>query len=611
MTVRELLIKLGFKVDESKIRRTDNQVEKYRKTALRAAQANNQLSLSLGRVVGGFVSLAGVVAGGRWLTATIADMDALKARMISVYGSTEIANQKFEEFLGFAAQTPFRMAEIADAAIDIKSLGFEASVDDLRMLGDLLSARGKDFRVLKESISSTLKKYDEGLLNFGVHAQFHGDKITVTFNGITEEIDNNTEAIIRYLQRIGQENYAGAVERQAKTLRGVWSTLQDNVAIFAYQIGEAGLKPALVELLNNMTALTTNGVSVAKTLGQVLGPTVRGLMFVLQLLARHAKTAGIALAAMIAPVIAPMIASLVTTMLPLLLAFLAIEDFVNFLQGKDSLVGRFVDKWKGDPSFLGKLADGMAYMRDQFPQDLTMLKNDFQRFYDDVSAIFSDLGIELPQTWEETWDDIKKIFEFFWENFGPGLLDKFIEFPSKFSEAWAEESAAWDRDMQKISGFFREAWAEESAAWDRDMQKISGFFDKVVEHIKQAWIGLFAWLESTLNSAVDMVNDLIGAAQNVGVDIDKLNQISFNGEATEYRSRGGGITDGMWFAGGGRRALEQSSSVNTNVGEVHVHVDGTTNMGPGEVAGATEKGMDRWRDKEYRYVNRVWLAGEK
>ena len=120
------------------------------------------------------------------------------------------------------------------------------------------------------------------LKEFGIKAKQNGDRVSLTFQGVTKTIGNNAKEIQAYLQGIGDINFGGAMEARAATLDGAISNLGDTWDGFLRKIAQNGAGEiatrtviALGNALNDLGAIidTVSG-SVSKEAGAVKEATV-------------------------------------------------------------------------------------------------------------------------------------------------------------------------------------------------------------------------------------------------------------------------------------------------------------------------------------------------
>ena len=190
------------------------------------------------------------------LTDVQRQFDILNASLITVTGNSTQAQKEFAWIKEFAATTPFDLAQVTEAFIKMKSLGLDASMEALASYGNTASAMGKSLNQMIEAVAHAATGEFERLKEFGIRASKEGDKVTLTFQGVSTTIRNSSAEISRYLADIGNNQFAGAMEERAKTLDGALSNLGDTWDDLFRTINEAGVG----ELIYDSVQLASRGV---------------------------------------------------------------------------------------------------------------------------------------------------------------------------------------------------------------------------------------------------------------------------------------------------------------------------------------------------------------
>ena len=187
--------------------------------------------------------IAGI--GGSKISNTIAEFESLNASLVTVTGSAKAAEQTFSFLENFAATTPFQIDEVVGAFIKLKALGLEPSEEALISFGNTASAMGKTLDQFVEAVADAVTGEFERLKEFGIKASSEGEKVAFTFQGVTTRIGKNANEIEAFLRGIGDVNFSGAMERQADTVGGAFSNMEDSIDRLINRLGEAGLSRVL------------------------------------------------------------------------------------------------------------------------------------------------------------------------------------------------------------------------------------------------------------------------------------------------------------------------------------------------------------------------------
>ena len=204
------------------------------------------------------VAFAGVSAGIAGAVAAASKMEGIATQFEVLTGSAKKATAIMKELQEFSAATPFQFEGISSAAQQLLGFGFEAEeiVPKLKQIGDVASAIGKPIEevgFIFGQVSAAGKLTGERLLQFQERAIPIGPAIAKTM-GVAEEsikdlvskgeVDFATfEKAFQSLADEGGFAFGGMI-KQSKTFGGLLSTVSDNVALLAAEIGQELLPAA-------------------------------------------------------------------------------------------------------------------------------------------------------------------------------------------------------------------------------------------------------------------------------------------------------------------------------------------------------------------------------
>jgi hypothetical protein len=183
-----------------------------------------------------------------------AQFSKYEAILKNTLGSQKAANAAFAELQSFAAKTPFQLDELTGSYVKLANQGFKPTMDEMTNMGDLAAAMGKSFDQLTEAVIDAQVGENERLKEFGIRAQKNGDKIKYTFKGVTTEVDNNAQAIQKYILSLGNlEGVQGGMAAISKTIGGAMSNAADATDSLFNAIGKR-LEPSLVKAYTSFSS---------------------------------------------------------------------------------------------------------------------------------------------------------------------------------------------------------------------------------------------------------------------------------------------------------------------------------------------------------------------
>lgn len=200
----------------------------------------------------------------------------LSVEMNTVTGSAQGAQVAIQNLIQFANTTPYTLDQVSQAFITLRNAGLDSSTAMLSSLSNVASSVGRPIGDITQAIASAAVGNTEMLRGFGVEAQQAGDKITVTFQGISQTIERSGPSIERYLAMLGNTTFEGDTARQAQTISGRMSTMQDSVENLLRAVGDGGFNDAFKGLITDLTNANNSAIGLATTIGHDLGDAING-----------------------------------------------------------------------------------------------------------------------------------------------------------------------------------------------------------------------------------------------------------------------------------------------------------------------------------------------
>lgn len=154
------------------------------------------------------------------------EFQKFEAVLTNTLGSKSAALIALGRINEFAKSTPFGVKELTDNFIKLANRGIQPTVQQMRAIADLSATLGKDFSQVVEAILDI--NNPERWKEIGIKAETAGNKVKLTFRGVTEEVDRTVEGVTGAVVALGKLNgVAGSTEAISRTLSGQTSNLND------------------------------------------------------------------------------------------------------------------------------------------------------------------------------------------------------------------------------------------------------------------------------------------------------------------------------------------------------------------------------------------------
>lgn len=514
------------------------------------------------RASGGFMGLAGAIGslsaimatlgfaalGGGVLSAT-AKVESLKASLATVTGSAAAAGAEFDRLAKFAAKTPFSLEQSVSGFTKLVALGLNPSEAAMKSYGNTASAMGKDLNQMIEAVADASTGEFERLKEFGIKAKSEGDKVSFTFQGVTTTIGKNAAEIEGYLQKIGEKNFAGAMELQAATLGGAFSNLKDTVFLAFAAIGEGDLSKSISAVINGVSQTIANSLpalrqfgadmagvisSVANVAGPVFGLLIGNLGTMIGLV-KVAAASWLAFKA----------AGAVSTVLAMTKQVIALNMALGatgpvsalFAAGMKAVQGAIrgvTAALLANPfTALAVAITGIIALLYEFSDKIKIgggsiasLSSLVKSFAESVGPLFSAIGDTVSTVFTAIGDIASSVFG--------GLLDTIKPFFKGFDFSIAGMLRFAAKVLDGLVTVFNFALAAIKQSFNTLPQFLGFVF-------ATAFNGATSMIEKFANGAISAINLLISAANAMGASFDKIDPVKLERmAATMPKIKGGG-----------------------------------------------------------------------
>lgn len=452
-TVRELLISFGTEIDRNSLKKTENQVkgasqgmQKILSTALQTGfvvglargvleltkmasvveETMNVINVSFGEntkiVMDWADSFAAATGRSRYeLQKTASDLGALLTPMMegNTLASAEMSTNLAQLSVDLASF--FNRAD-SDVLVALRS-GIVGEIEPMRRLGVNMTIARLEAYALAQGISTSYKEMEEA------------ERTTLRYNFLMEKT-----AMVQ-----------GDAERTAKSFENSSKAVQ---AAFKDMGTEIGLKllPLMSKLNQGILWVTgafsklTAGTKIIEALLITLGAT--------------AVAVGLKLLIAFAPILLPL--ALIAAKIALVA--IALEDFYTFLQGGDSVIGRFIDSVWGP----GSATEAAEKLREAWQALKVFWATELLPGIKSLTSAFVQFVNDTEPIWRSFFEDVASMIRMVvegWKLLFGLLIDEGIPAVKSFSEIISEN---WGKLFN---------WIAEKIDWL--LPKMTAFFDEL------------------------------------------------------------------------------------------------------------------------------------
>jgi hypothetical protein len=154
------------------------------------------------------------------------EFQKFEAVLTNTLGSRSQALIALGRIVEFAKSTPFGVNELTNSFIKLANRGVEPTLKEMRAIADLSATLGKDYNQVVEAILDI--NNPERWKEIGIKAETTGNKVTLAFRGVNQEVARTERGVLDAVVALGQLNgVAGSTEAISRTLAGQTSNLSD------------------------------------------------------------------------------------------------------------------------------------------------------------------------------------------------------------------------------------------------------------------------------------------------------------------------------------------------------------------------------------------------
>lgn len=156
------------------------------------------------------------------------DLEGYKMQLETATKDTKKASEIMQYAINLANRTPFEGGELVEGAAKFEAMGLSAK-KWLTYAGDMAAATNKSFDQSVEALIDAQAGEMERLKEFGITKAMILEKGEKMFAGV--QIANNNGQIVNQekfneaMLALMEDKFAGGMEKQATTIRGMWSTV--------------------------------------------------------------------------------------------------------------------------------------------------------------------------------------------------------------------------------------------------------------------------------------------------------------------------------------------------------------------------------------------------
>lgn len=285
--IEELKQQRAFAQTESEVKLINTQLDKMETKLKDVTTGSKQMETGFGgmktALAGAlaYIGLQEIIDAAKAVFNLTATWEKYETALKVGLGSVDKANLALSILQSYADSSNFELNELADTFTKFTGRGIVLGRESLEKVGDVANALQKPFKELGEAILdvNNTGRWTE----LGLKAQTVGNKVAITYKGVTIEVEKTEQGALRAIEAFGTlSGVQGITAEQALTLGGRMSTLKDGLAGLGRQVGEV-LTPIFSTFITASSSVVEwltkqfTSASALTPVFSVLGTTINSL----------------------------------------------------------------------------------------------------------------------------------------------------------------------------------------------------------------------------------------------------------------------------------------------------------------------------------------------
>ena len=170
------------------------------------------------------------------------------AGLIGSFGGLKAARDQFEMLQQAARDTIQPFDQLRAVAMNLKRNGIQATAEQMKTFSQIAYGTGQSLETVGNAFTSALQGRVKSLNQLGIVAKDNGDKLILTYKGVTTTVEKSAEGLGKYFETLGNEN-KGALEYLQGGMTGAINHLDNAWGDFIRGIAESGLGQAIADTI--------------------------------------------------------------------------------------------------------------------------------------------------------------------------------------------------------------------------------------------------------------------------------------------------------------------------------------------------------------------------
>lgn len=534
MTLAELFLKLGFKVDESSAKEAESKVNNLKSFATKALGAIG-IGFSLAQMNALAEEFNGINDQIKNATSGLGDQKEIQDKIMKAANDTKMAYADTAKTVGALVQENKELFGDIDEAIafnDAVTKTFKVAGKSNEEIASLMEAINKSFakgKVDTETLNQLMERSPEAVAYLNKQLGSTTDQLEQMVTDGKISLSDLKEAFTSNADEINQ-NFDGlnySISDALLNIRNRWGYWLDDMN------SSILLSQSIAKFMTRAFDTVMNGLNKAKDVAEKVIKKFGGIENVAKVIA---IAAGIAIAAFQGKKILGFLKSFtgllnvanlkILAIIAVILGIaLVVEDFINFMQGNNSVIGetlksmgydvdevrdRIITAWNKVKGFLTQVWLAISHAAGAVVAKLKEFwEKNGEEIMEKLSSIWNSLKTLLTILWQKLSDAAQSIFgelQDFWDKWGDKIQEAFSILFDTVGSIFIDFMDILQGVIDFLIGVFTGDWDK---AWQGISEILTGVWESVVAFFQGIWDAIYKLFGDKIDAIVKRVTDFV------------------------------------------------------------------------------------------------------
>ena len=239
------VLSLDHKQMDNSLRRIQQNV---RSTATSCTKAFNSLATAFKGAIAAF-SVAHVF---NQITDNLKQTEKAVSSLTAVTGNLKTSRALFDELNNLSREIPQSFDEITQAALTLNKTGLKPTAETVKSLAAISVGTGQSLNTVAHAFGSAAMGRMRALQQLGITAVQEGDRIKLTYQGVTETIKADTNSLTEYMNRLADSKFSETLKYQMEGVTGATKQLGEAWGDLYRALGESAIGEMIVDSMHGV-----------------------------------------------------------------------------------------------------------------------------------------------------------------------------------------------------------------------------------------------------------------------------------------------------------------------------------------------------------------------